>query len=92
MTGKEFKPHLERLEALQGRDSIADEEKYTLRLAARALRKQRPQAPVFKDKAGNIDMQNGELQCPSCGSRGIIGCKYCPKCGQRISWSGEEEE
>lgn len=92
MTKKEFKPHLACLKALQGQDGIAENEKYTLRLAARALEKQCPKAPVFKDKAGNIDMQNGELQCPSCGARGIIGCKYCPHCGQRIDWNGEEEE
>lgn len=92
MTKKAFEPHLERLKALQGQDGIAEDEKYTLRLAARALEKQCPQPPVFKDKDGNIDMQNGELQCPSCGARGIIGCKYCPHCGQRIDWNGEEDD
>lgn len=89
MTKKEFEPRLAFLKNLQMSDGITADEKYTLRLAARALEKQCPQPPVFKDKDGNIDMQNGELQCPSCGSRGIIGCKYCPHCGQRIDWSGE---
>lgn len=92
MTKKEFEPHLVRPKALQGQDGIAEEEKYTLRLAARALEKQCPQPPVFKDADGNVDPQNGMLVCPSCDALGIIGCKYCPHCGQRIDWSGGEED
>lgn len=92
MTKKEFEPHMARLKALQGQDGIAESEKYTLRLATRALEKQCPQPPVFKDKEGNIDLQNGALHCPACDACGIIGCKYCPHCGQRIDWIGEAED
>lgn len=52
-----------------------------VRLSLEALEKQVAKKPVdrfmFKE-------------CPTCGSVEIEGCGYCPECGQKLDWSGEE--
>lgn len=47
-------------------------------MAIKALEKQIAKKPI--DRIAYYD-------CPCCGEVDIIGCLYCPVCGQKLDWS-----
>lgn len=58
-------------------------EKEALYMAVDALKKQLAKKPVYEC-----------CVCPSCGNevKFSIHHNYCTECGQKLDWSGEEEE
>lgn len=50
-------------------------------MAIKALEKQIAKKPI--DRIAYSD-------CPCCGEVDIIGCLYCPVCGQHLNWEDSE--
>ena len=50
-------------------------------MAINALKKQIAKKPIDKI---------AYYECPCCGEVDIIGCLYCPVCGQRLNWEDSE--
>lgn len=71
--------------------------KEAVEVAKQALEKQIPQTPILQGD-GYVD---GELvydyaECPVCGcdfeeESSCWGCKFCPDCGQKLSWESDTE-
>lgn len=82
MTKDEWTKILENLKDIAV--GLNDAQMQSFRYAYKALEKQIPKPPTVPS-----DKQE-PCSCPRCEYRHIIGNKYCPNCGQRIDWSGEE--
>lgn len=67
-----------------------------IEMAKVALEKQIPQSPDYEgDGYSNGQLVYDTWVCPCCGQTYEVDYddyEYCPKCGQHIDWSDENEE
>lgn len=67
-----------------------------IEMAKVALEKQIPQSPTYEgDGYSNGQLVYDTWVCPCCGQTYEVDYddyEYCPKCGQHIDWSDENEE
>lgn len=68
----------------------------TLDECRKAKEKQTPQSPTYEgDGYSNGQLVYDTWVCPCCGQTYEVDYddyEYCPKCGQHIDWSDENEE
>lgn len=69
---------------------------YALKMAISALKKQEPMKPYLEgDGYSDGELVYDTWICQNCGEHYEVDYddyEYCPKCGQHIDWSQEENE
>lgn len=66
-------------------------------VAISALEKQIPQTPILQgDGYADGELVYDYAECPVCGcdfeeESSCWGCKFCPDCGQKLSWESDTE-